>query len=80
MIILWLVTAAALVAAIAAYRRAQRTARKLEELTQLYWELRYQYGALRQEPQPSPRGAAGEAGPAAPGDQGQFIPLTSVKR
>jgi hypothetical protein len=77
---LWLVTGAALVAALLAYRRARRTARKLEELTLMYWELRYQYGELRAQ-RASP-GGAGEREAPAPGD-GQtpaFVPLTSLRR
>jgi hypothetical protein len=80
MTILWLVTGAALVVALAAYRRARRTARKLEELTLMYWELRYQYGELRaQRPPASP---ADERDAAPPGDRQTpaFVPLASLRR
>ena len=77
---LWLVTGAALLAALLAYRRARRTARKLEELTLMYWELRYQYGELRA--QRAVAGGTGDGEPPAPGDRQTpaFVPLTSLRR
>jgi hypothetical protein len=82
MTLLAFVTAIAVVVALVAWRQARRTARRLEQLTQMYWELKYQHGELRVELQ---RGR----GPAPPVDEtpaqaasagGAFIPLTSLKR
>ena len=42
-----LLTAVALVAALVAFDRARRLARRLERLAESYWELRYEYGQLR---------------------------------
>jgi hypothetical protein len=80
MILLWLVTGAALVFALVAYRRARGTARKLEELTLLYWELRYQYGELRA--QRAPATTTGDRDAAPPGDRPTpgFVPLASLRR
>jgi hypothetical protein len=80
MTVLWLMTGAALLAALLAYRRARRTARKLEELTLMYWELRYQYGELRA--QRTPAAGAGDRDAPAPGDRQTpaFVPLTSLRR
>ena len=81
MILLWLVTSAALVAAFVALSQARRTAKRLEQLSQMYWELKYQNGELRVQLQrqtgegPAPVAAA----PARPAPEG-FIPLTSLKR
>ena len=82
MTVLWFVTGASLVVALVAWRRARRTAQRLEQLTQMYWELKYQLGELRAQ---LPRAdvvtsAAPEraAQPAAAGEA--FIPLTSIKR
>ena len=78
----WLVTGAALVAALLAWTRARRAARRLEQLSQMYWELKFQHGELRVQverltggvppgpPPPAPTGSPGES----------FVPLTSLKR
>jgi hypothetical protein len=79
MSILWLVTGASLVAALVAWRQARRAAKRLEQLSQMYWELRYQHGELRVQverltgPTPSP-----PAPPSRPGEA--FVPLASLKR
>ena len=79
MTVLWLVTAASLAAALVAWRQARRTAKRLEQLSQMYWELRYQHGELRVQverltgtpaPSPMPPSRVGEA----------FVPLSSLKR
>ena len=65
----------------------EKTARKLqielEQLSQMYWELKYQHGELRVQLQRQ-QGEAGTAvpsasAPAGPATEG-FIPLTSLKR
>ncbi|MDO8793796.1 MAG: hypothetical protein Q7J25_04160, partial [Vicinamibacterales bacterium] len=43
----WLLIGAALLLALGAFLRARRVARRLERLTESYWELRYEYGQLR---------------------------------
>ena len=80
----WLLTGAALVIALAAYAKARRLAKRLERLTESYWELRYDHGQLRArvarvDPEPEPRGAAPEA-PSAGGSTTTFVPLSSLKR
>jgi hypothetical protein len=47
MTLLWFVTAVSLLAALVALSQARRTARRLEQLTQMYWELKFQHGELR---------------------------------
>ena len=76
------IAGASLVVALIAWRQARRTAKRLEQLTQMYWELKYQHGELRVRLQrgsdsppspeeiPAPEASAGSA----------FIPLTSLKR
>lgn len=81
----WIVTTVALVVAVIAWRRARHTARRLEQLTQMYWELKFQHGELRVQVErlagggsrvpPAPDIAAA---PGAPGES--FVPLTSLKR
>ena len=76
----WLLTGAAIVVAVAAFAKARRLARRLERLTESYWELRYEHGQLRArlnrlDPEPS----AGPEPAAAPGVTA-FVPLSSLKR
>ena len=43
----WLLIGAAVLVALGAFLRARRAARRLERLTESYWELRYEHGQLR---------------------------------
>ena len=79
MTFLWFVTSASLAVALVALVQARRTARRLEQLTQNYWELKYQNGELRVQLQQ----LTGESPPQAPTPaQGRdsFVPLASLKR
>ncbi|HKC57631.1 MAG TPA: hypothetical protein VKC35_15955 [Vicinamibacterales bacterium] len=79
---LWFVTGASLVLALAAFAQARRTARRLEQLTQNYWELKYQNGELRVQLQrltgeePAPQQPDAEAARG----RDSFVPLASLKR
>ena len=82
MILLWLVTSAALVAAFVALRQARRTARRLAQLSEMYWELKYLHGELRAQLQAQGGDAGSLTTPsssARPSSEG-FVPLTSLKR
>ena len=79
MTLLWLLTAAAVVVAAAALAKARRLARRLERLTESYWELRYEHGQLRARVNrldPEPAGAEPTPQPGATA----FVPLSSLKR
>ena len=82
----WLLTGAALLIAVGAFLRARRVARRLERLTESYWELRYEYGQLRArvarlEPPVTEAGAAGSDVPhEAARPASNFVPLSSLKR
>jgi hypothetical protein len=74
----WLLTGAALVLAGAALLVARRQSKRLERLTESYWELRYEHGQLRArvnriDPE-------SQAAPAAEPPATNFIPLSSLKR
>ena len=74
----WLLTGAALVLAGTAWLVARRQTKRLERLTESYWELRYEHGQLRArvnrlDPEQPPAAAAEP--PAT-----NFIPLSSLKR
>jgi hypothetical protein len=76
----WLITSAAVLAAVAAWIKSRRLARKLDRLTESYWELRYEQGQLRSrlnrlDPEDAPGGDPAHAAPAA-----SFVPLSSLKR
>ena len=82
MILPWVVAVAALAAAILAWVRTRRLAQRLDQLLQMYWELKYQHGELRRELQqltghPHQSASAPER-PAPPTDA--FVPLASLKR
>ena len=79
MTFLWLTTGAALLIAAAALFKARRVARRLERLTESYWELRYEHGQLRArvarlDPDQAAVADARSAGTTA------FVPLSSLKR
>jgi hypothetical protein len=80
MTLLWCVAGAALLGALVAWRQARATARKLEQLSQMYWELRYQHGELRTKLQrlAGDEPPAAQASDARPSDG--FVPLSSLKR
>ena len=82
MTILWLITSASLVVALVAWSQARRTAKRLAQISDMYWELKYQQGEQRVRiqrltgelpalpPQPPAAGQPGES----------FVPLASLKR
>jgi len=82
----WLLTGAAVLLALGAFLHARRAARRLERLTESYWELRYEYGQLRArvarlEPPVTEAGAAGSDVPhEAARPASNFVPLSSLKR
>ena len=63
---------APLVIALAAWLHARRTARQLAELTQMYWQLKFDHGELKAKVDP--------AQPAAPQPKQTFVPLSSIKK
>ena len=76
----WVMAAVALLVAAAAWNRAGRLARKLEALTQSYWELRYDFTRLRsQVARLDPETEPAEPAPA-PTEQVAFVPLSSMKK
>ena len=79
MILIWVVAAAALVAAVLAWLRARRTAQRLDQLLQMYWELKYQHGELRRELQQL-TGQPHQQAPAPGRPTDAFVPLASLKR
>ena len=78
---MWLAIGVALGIALAAWMRARGLARRHEQLTQQYWELRYQHGQLRADVKRlEPEAEAPAPQPAAETPPQTFIPLSSLKR
>ena len=80
MTLLWLVTGASLLVAGVAWSRARRVGRRLEQLTEMYWELKYQHGELRAQLQRRSGGEADAAAAPASRPVDAFVPLTSLRR
>jgi len=75
------VAAAALAVAVASWVLARRNARRLAQLSQMYWELKYQHGELRaQVQQLTGKTASPVSVPVPPPQADAFIPLASVRR
>ena len=80
--VLGIVAGVALLVALFALMLARRSLRKLEALTQSYWELRYDYTRLRSQvaridpEQPDDPPAA----PPASSQGVTFVPLSSMKK
>jgi hypothetical protein len=81
---LWIVTGAALAVAVVGLLTARRTAKRLAQLTEMYWELKYQHLELRKQLEGAPGVGAASAPvhasepPARPNES--FVPLTSLRR
>jgi hypothetical protein len=86
--LLWLTAGAGILVALAALFRARRVSRRLDRLTESYWELRYEYGQLRARisrldaPGSQDEALPDQAPAAAPREAGQiaFVPLSSLRR
>jgi hypothetical protein len=81
----WLLTVAAVLTAAWALARLRRVSRRLDRLTESYWELKYDHGQLRARVARLDPEAAGPAAgtpspkPGTPGSTA-FVPLSSLKR
>ena len=80
MTLLWLLTAAAILTAVAALIKARRLAKRLERLTESYWELRYEHGQLRARLNRIDPDPAQPSEPPRQGGATAFVPLSALKR
>jgi hypothetical protein len=78
----WLLTTLAVLIAALALARARRVTKRLERLTESYWELRYDHGQLRARvARLDPEAPVTPTGDALPQSGAtQFVPLSSLKR
>jgi hypothetical protein len=85
---LWVVTGAALVVAVVAWLTARRATKRLSQLSDMYWELKYQHGELRNAVLGSAAQRMPAADPSASNDPAAapvrppdgFVPLKSLRR
>ena len=79
--VLWGIAGIALLVAVVALALARRVARKLEALTQSYWELRYDYTRIRSQVSRLDPGEQDAQEPPAPAPSAvTFVPLSSMKK
>ncbi len=76
----WLLTGTAVVVACLALAKARRAAKRLERLTETYWELRYDHGQLRARVAKLDPDAAPESESVDRPGSANFVPLSSLKR
>ena len=72
MSLLWIASVVSLVTAVLALATARRTARQLAQITEMYWQLKYDHGELKAKLDPP--------APAPAQPQQTFVPLSSVKK
>ncbi|HUE86673.1 MAG TPA: hypothetical protein VMO26_11420 [Vicinamibacterales bacterium] len=76
---LWLVAGSGWLAAVAALAVARRVSRRLAQLSEQYWELKYEHGELKARVKaiaPTPEEVAASQPPV----QQTFVPLANVRR
>ena len=87
----WLLTVTAVLVALVALAKARRATKRLERLTETYWELRYDHGQLRARvAKLDPENVngnnvengetPGQAGASPKAGGTTFVPLSSLKR
>jgi hypothetical protein len=67
----WMVAVAALLIAVVAFAHSRRTARKLAQLTEMYWQLKFDHGELKAKVDPTP--------PSTPEPKQTFVPLIRLR-
>jgi len=76
----WLLTGAAVFIALTAWAKARRLAKRLERLTESYWELRYEHSQLRARVSRIAPEETTPTEPDLPAGTTAFVPLSSLKR
>jgi hypothetical protein len=76
----WLLTIVAVLVAVWALARARRVTKRLERLTESYWELKYDHGQLRARVERlDPASPTPPSDPAPRAGATAFVPLSSLK-
>jgi hypothetical protein len=80
-VVLWVLAGLGLVLAVMALAKARAVSRKLDAMTQSYWELRYDYTRLRsQVARLDPDTPAEPATPSQPPASVTFVPLSAMRK
>ena len=79
MVWLWLLAATGWLLALGAMTLARRVSRRLAQLTEQYWELKYEHGELKARVK-AIAPTTEEVAAAQPAVQQTFVPLSSIKR
>jgi hypothetical protein len=69
---LWMVAILALVVAVVALAYARRIGRQLTQMTEMYWQLKFDHGELKAKVAPPE--------PSMPQPRQTFVPLASMKK
>jgi hypothetical protein len=78
---LWVIALLGVVLALAALASARRLSRRLDALTQSYWELRYDYTRLRAQVERLDPAREEPEPPAPPaGSSVTFVPLSTMRK
>ena len=72
MAVLWIVAVSALLLAVTALAYARHQAQKLAQITEMYWQLKFDHGELKAKVAPP--------APVEPALQQTFVPLTSLRQ
>ena len=80
LILPWILAGVALCGAAAAVARARRLSKRVERLTESYWDLRYEVGQLQARVNRLDPGQPGAAGESPAAGANTFIPVSSLKR
>jgi hypothetical protein len=75
----WLLLAAVLILAALVFERLRRLSKRLERLTESYWDLRYELGQLQSRVNRLGPEQPSAPAPPPPGTSA-FIPVSSLKR
>lgn len=71
---LWILAMSSLLIAVVAFAHSRRTARQLAQITEMYWQLKFDHGELKGKVDPPP------PPPAKSDPQQTFVPLSSIKK
>jgi hypothetical protein len=77
--VLWLIAASAFLLVLLAHARARRLGRQLEQLSQSYWELRYEYTKLRAQVNRLDPEQPVAGSPPAGDPSVAFVPLAALR-
>jgi hypothetical protein len=69
---LWILAISSLLVAVVALAHSRRTARQLAQVTEMYWQLKFDHGELKAKVDPPKRDT--------PEPRQTFVPLSQLKR